>query len=132
MIIMNDTYSESNTSDHNMNTNQLTATRIKEERLRLNYTQQAVADHLGMNISNYSRLENGKYEITIAKLEAIAEFFKVPLINLLPNNLSKSIFTVGNNNIVNENGTITCESPALINTINVTIELLQKALANHK
>lgn len=132
MFIMNDTYSESNTSDHNMNTNQLTATRIKEERLRLNYTQQAVADHLGMNISNYSRLENGKYEITIAKLEAIAEFFKVPLINLLPNNLSKSIFTVGNNNIVNENGTITCESPALINTINVTIELLQKALANHK
>ena len=64
---------------HEMNTNQLTANRIKEERIKLNYAQQAVADYLGMDISNYSRLENGKLEITISKLEAIAEFFKIPV-----------------------------------------------------
>lgn len=87
-----------------MNTNQLTAIRIKEERTRLNYSQQAVADHLKMDISNYSRLENGKIEITIAKLEAIAEFLRVPIVTLIPNinanqyNINHGTALVNNNN----------------------------------
>ena len=81
--------SEENHTD--MTTNQMTAIRIKDERLKKNYAQQALADHLGMNISNYSRLENGKIEITIEKLEAIAEFLKVPFVTLLPNNLPSNV-----------------------------------------
>lgn len=73
-----------NQSNEIMTTNQLTAVRIREERIKLNYSQLAVAEHLGMDISNYSRLENGKVEITLTKLESIAEFFKVSLILLLP------------------------------------------------
>jgi transcriptional regulator with XRE-family HTH domain len=125
---MTDTYSEPNTSDHNMNTNQLTATRIKEERLRLNYTQQAVADHLGMNISNYSRLENGKYEITIAKLEAIAEFFKVPVINFLPTSLQGSInITNGNHSCI---GTLinNYTDHEMQNSLKLVVELLQSQI----
>ena len=65
---------------HEMNTNQLTAKRIKEERIKLNYAQQAVADYLGMDISNYSRLENGKLEITISKLKPLLSFLKYLLL----------------------------------------------------
>jgi transcriptional regulator with XRE-family HTH domain len=61
---------------HEMNTNQLTANRIKEERIKLNYAQQAVADYLGMDISNYSRLENGKLEITISNSKPSLSFLK--------------------------------------------------------
>lgn len=127
MIIMTDTYSEPNTSDHKMNTNQLTATRIKEERLRLNYTQQSVADHLGMNISNYSRLENGKYEITIAKLEAIAEFFNVPIVSLLPSPIQNNYLSNGSA-IIQGNGTINNNFGDLTNkeTLNFIIETLNK------
>ena len=91
---------------HEMNTNQLTAYRIKEERLRLNYSQQAVADYLSMDISNYSRLENGKLEITISKLEAIAEFFKIPIVNLLPSNLLSTVNINNGTALINGNGTI--------------------------
>jgi transcriptional regulator with XRE-family HTH domain len=97
-------FSDQNTND--MNTNQLTGIRIKEERLRLNYSQQALADHLGMDISNYSRLENGKIEITIAKLEAIAEFFKVPLVRLLPINMQGSVNINNGTAIINGNSTM--------------------------
>ena len=45
--------------DHHesLTTNQLITIRIKEERMRHNLSQQVIADHLGMDISNYSRLE---------------------------------------------------------------------------
>ncbi len=127
---MTDTYSEPNTSDHKMNTNQLTATRIKEERLRLNYTQQSVADHLGMNISNYSRLENGKYEITIAKLEAIAEFFKVPLVNLINSTTSNNYHF--NNCIGVNNGHGTLNQTFDQTQFTKSIELIFKELENLK
>ncbi len=127
---MTDTYSEPNTTDDIMNTNQLTAIRIKEERLRLNYSQQSVADHLGMNISNYSRLENGKYEITIAKLEAIAEFFKVPFIILIPNQTTSNISI--NNGSYGNNNTSTMihnySDTEMQNSLKLVIELLQSQI----
>lgn len=96
-------------SDQNqpdMTTNQQTAIRIREERLKQNITQQAIADHLGIDISSYSRLENGTVEITITRLEAIAEFFKVPAVTFLPSSFQNSgTFIIENSpNSVNGNG----------------------------
>jgi transcriptional regulator with XRE-family HTH domain len=119
-------FSDKNTND--MNTNQLTAIRIKEERMRLNYSQQAIADHLGMDISNYSRLENGKVEITISKLEAIAEFFKVPMVNFLPNSLYGSInISNGNHSCI---GTLinNYTDNEMQSSLKLVIELLQSQI----
>ena len=95
-------------SDQNqpdMTTNQQTAIRIREERLKQNITQQAIADHLGIDISSYSRLENGTVEITITRLEAIAEFFKVPAIKLIPS-ANSNIYHINNClGVNNGNGT---------------------------
>ena len=85
---------QNNTNQHHdqdMTTNQQTAIRIREERLRQNITQQAVAEYLGIDISSYSRLENGTVEITISRLEAIAEYFKVSVVTLLPPNLQATV-----------------------------------------
>lgn len=120
-------FSDQNTND--MNTNQLTGIRIKEERLRLNYSQQALADHLGMDISNYSRLENGKIEITIAKLEAIAEFFKVPLIFLIPN--QNSNITINNGSYGNNNSSTMIHNYSdhdIQNSLKLVVDLLQKQM----
>lgn len=118
-------FSDQNTNG--MNTNQLTAIRIKEERLRLNYSQQALADHLGMDISNYSRLENGKIEITIGKLEAIAEFFKVPIIFFIPNQTSN--ITINNGSYGNHSTLIHNYSDSeMQSSLKLVIELLQSQI----
>ena len=113
---------------HEMNTNQLTANRIKEERIKLNYAQQAVADYLGMDISNYSRLENGKLEITISKLEAIAEFFKIPVVVLIPNGTTSNI-TINNGSYGNNSTMVHNYSDADIQkSLKMVIELLQNQI----
>jgi len=112
---------------HEMNTNQLTANRIKEERIKLNYAQQAVADYLGMDISNYSRLENGKLEITISKLEAIAEFFKIPVVVLIPNGTTSNI-TINNGSYGNNNSSTMVHNYSdadIQKSLKMVIELLQ-------
>lgn len=112
---------------HEMNTNQLTANRIKEERIKLNYAQQAVADYLGMDISNYSRLENGKLEITISKLEAIAEFFKIPVFVLIPNGTTSNI-TINNGSYGNNNSSTMVHNYSdadIQKSLKMVIELLQ-------
>ena len=112
---------------HEMNTNQLTANRSKEERIKLNYAQQAVADYLGMDISNYSRLENGKLEITISKLEAIAEFFKIPVVVLIPNGTTSNI-TINNGSYGNNNSSTMVHNYSdadIQKSLKMVIELLQ-------
>ncbi|MCB9309918.1 MAG: helix-turn-helix transcriptional regulator [Lewinellaceae bacterium] len=117
------------TDDHHesLTTNQLIAIRIKEERMRHNLSQQVIADHLGMDISNYSRLENGKVEITIAKLEAIAEFFKIPITVLIPHRSDN--ITIYNGSYGNHSTLIHNYSDQNVqNSLKTVIDLLKKHL----
>jgi transcriptional regulator with XRE-family HTH domain len=50
---------------------------IKRLRERKNYTQQYVADELGINCATYSRIENGKIDLTISRLIRIAKIFHI-------------------------------------------------------
>lgn len=88
-----------------MTTNYLTAMRIKEERINRNITQQSMAEQLHMDISIYSRLENGKIEISIARLEAVAAINKVPVVVLLPPNMQGTVNINHGTAIINGNGT---------------------------
>lgn len=51
-----------------MNINQLVAAKIKEIRTHQGKTCQAIADDLGVTMSSYSAIENGKVNITIERL----------------------------------------------------------------
>ena len=55
------------------------AERIRLERLRLNLSQQNLADDLGITVAAYSNLERGVTEISINRLLKIAELLKVPI-----------------------------------------------------
>jgi transcriptional regulator with XRE-family HTH domain len=52
--------------------------RIKELRRALNLKQTEVAQRLGIDISNYSRLENGRTDIAYSRMVELGEIFGVP------------------------------------------------------
>lgn len=102
---MTDHSNEHQPLQHEMTTNYLTAMRIKEERINRNITQQSMAEQLHMDISIYSRLENGKIEISIARLETVAAINKVPVVVLLPPNMQGTVNINHGTAIINGNGT---------------------------
>ena len=57
--------------------------RIKESRKLSGYTQQQVADILLMTQQQYSRFENGKFELSYSQLIKISELFDVSVDYLL-------------------------------------------------
>ncbi len=59
------------------------AEKIRMERLRLNLSQQNMADELGITIAAYSNLERGVTEISISRLNIIAEILKQPIVYFL-------------------------------------------------
>lgn len=86
-----------------MNINTLTAQKIKELRTAAGYSAEAVAKELGLSKGSYSQLENGKVEITLNKIEAIAQVLHVAVVDILPqttqsnNHQTNSGFGVGGN-----------------------------------
>lgn len=47
--------------------------KIKVIRLSKNYTQNFLADELGIDVTNYSRLERGEVSISVERLKKIAK-----------------------------------------------------------
>jgi transcriptional regulator with XRE-family HTH domain len=76
-----------------------TETGIKIKRLRefKNYTQQHLADSLGLSQNAYSKIENGTTKLTVDRLEEIAKIFDVPVENILTS--EKQSFNLENNQI---------------------------------
>lgn len=56
---------------------------VKAYRERLHYTQDAIADYLGVKREAISYYENGHREIDLAKLEKLADLFNVELEDLI-------------------------------------------------
>lgn len=52
------------------------ADKIRLERLRLNLSQQNMADELGITVAAYSNLERGVSEISVSRLFIIADLLK--------------------------------------------------------
>lgn len=67
-----------------MKINYLTASNIKLTRKQLGLSAEYVAYKLHLSKGAYSLIENGKTEITLSRLEAIASVFQVKPVSLLP------------------------------------------------
>ena len=57
--------------------NELLGERIKVLRNAYGYTQEQVAEYIGVSRQKYARIENGNNSITLDILSKIAEYFKV-------------------------------------------------------
>jgi transcriptional regulator with XRE-family HTH domain len=64
--------------------------KIKELRERANYTQRYVAEELGVDNATYSRIENGKIDITVSRLIKLASILHVSPEVLFANNANNA------------------------------------------
>lgn len=67
-----------------MNLNQLTAIKIREKRQQAVFTAEAVAKDLGISKAAYSQMENGHTEITLTRIEAVANVYHLPASEFIP------------------------------------------------
>jgi len=58
-------------------------TRIKEIRKKSGLSQQAVADKLGIHLTNYNKMETGKTRVDLDRLEQLASIFACDALDLL-------------------------------------------------
>ena len=58
--------------------------KLRSLRREHGYSQQEVAERLHMSQNAYSEMETGKTKIDIEKIYMLAQFYKVPLYNILP------------------------------------------------
>ncbi|MNJ95285.1 helix-turn-helix protein [compost metagenome] len=86
-----------------MNINQLTASRIKELRAKNNLTAEAVAQSLDISKSAYSQMENGHVEITLSRIQLLAEIFHVTVGDIIPSSTTNHQTFSGNNGGINGN-----------------------------
>ena len=86
-----------------MNINQLTASRIKELRSKNGLTAEAVAQTLNISRSAYSQMENGHVEITLSRIELLAEIFHVPIEEIIPSSTTNHQTFTGNSDSTNGN-----------------------------
>ena len=74
--------------------------KIKKLRELKNYTQQYVADQLDLSLSGYGKIERNETDISISRLEQIAEVLGVD-INTVLSFEEKHIFNLSNNHLAN-------------------------------
>jgi transcriptional regulator with XRE-family HTH domain len=66
-----------------MEPNAIIGRNVKSYREKLHYTQDAIANFLGVKRELISYYENGKREIDLIKLEKLADLFNIELQNLI-------------------------------------------------
>ncbi|MFY8166151.1 MAG: helix-turn-helix domain-containing protein [Sediminibacterium sp.] len=76
---------------------------IKKFRELKNITREVIASELEMSLSGYSKIERNEVDLTISKIQKIAEILKVDVSQILNFDASQ-IFNVSNNNLVHSIG----------------------------
>jgi transcriptional regulator with XRE-family HTH domain len=71
--------------------------RIKVRREQMGYTQKYIADCLDIDPGHYSRIEHGKVDITISRLESISNLLGTTPSELLASNAMPMANRVANN-----------------------------------
>ncbi len=56
---------------------------VKAERIRLGYSQESLAEKIGVNREYISRIERGTQNMSLAKITALANYMETNIDNLL-------------------------------------------------
>jgi transcriptional regulator with XRE-family HTH domain len=103
-------------------------------RLSKGYSQENLAELLGISQSNYGKLERGESRIALETVEKIADTYSIPLVDLLKLSDEQHIIQMHCNstNGLNINSTINiCEVKSEIEQIKTEIEKLKIILEQH-
>jgi transcriptional regulator with XRE-family HTH domain len=72
--------------------------KIRFLRKSKHWSQDEMAEKLDMSISGYAKIEQGKSEASLAKLEQIAEIFEIDVLELLSLGEKSAVVLMGDNN----------------------------------
>lgn len=76
---------------------------IKKLRELKNITREIMCEKLDISMSGYSKIERGETDLTISRIEQIAEILEVDMSQILNFNASQ-VFTITNNKLVQGTG----------------------------
>lgn len=57
--------------------------KLKALRMTHSASQKVVADHLGMSVPAYSKIETGLTDISFSRVKLVADFFQISMVDLL-------------------------------------------------
>lgn len=95
---------------------------IKKFRELKNFTREYIATELDMSVSGYSKIERGEIDLTLSKLQKIAEILNVSPSEILNFDVT-NIFNIANNQQVQGLGS---KSSSIVNNSNTTDEYTRK------
>ncbi|WP_300672645.1 helix-turn-helix domain-containing protein [Soonwooa sp.] len=75
---------------------------IKKFRELKNMTREDIADRLGLSVSAYGKIERNETDVTISRIQQIAEVLQVEMSQILNFDVSQ-IFNISNNHLVQSN-----------------------------
>lgn len=73
--------------------------KIRYMRQSKNWSQEDMADKLGMSVAGYAKIEQGKTDANFSKLEQIASVFEMDIVELLSFGEKNVICLIGNNSV---------------------------------
>src|SRR5690554_7125312 len=76
---------------------------IKKFRELKNITREQLASELGLSVSGYSKIERGEIDLTISRVQEIAQILEVDVLQIL-NFDATQVFNVSHNQFVQELG----------------------------
>lgn len=110
----------------------ITAQRIKEIRLAQGLTVENVAQELGIAKSNYSNMENGKVEISVARLQALSHIFKLPISAFMPSNQNTTFNISNGSHAINATEYNNYSDDNLVQSLMKTITMLEDIVTKVK
>ncbi|MBU0488163.1 MAG: helix-turn-helix domain-containing protein [Bacteroidetes bacterium] len=64
---------------------------IRKTRVNKNFTQQLMADKLGLSLSAYSNIESGKADVNMTRITEISKIFEISAIELITYNTDQAL-----------------------------------------
>lgn len=74
--------------------------KIRFMRQSKNWSQEDMADKLGMSVAGYAKIEQGKTDANFSKLEQIASVFELDIVELLSVGEKNVICLIGDNSMI--------------------------------
>lgn len=108
-----------------MNNDKATGERIKKARINAGYTQQNIADILGVSIRTYQRMEKGTHEITPDQLQTLDKLIELSSEPYVPDDVSEDEL----NSLLNTNDVI-LPYPDLLKKYRLKVKLNQAQVAD--
>lgn len=88
------------------------------------YSQDTMADLLGISVTAYGNIERGATDISYTRLEQIAKVFGMDVLSLLSHGSKlEHIFNYSNNNIIGNNNFVAAEKELILQVERLTMQI---------